>query len=116
MAYVEGYVVPVPKDKLASYVEMATRMAALWRGHGALSVIEAKADDAPVGKLTSFPRSVMATEDETVIFSYITYRDRAHRDAVNAAVFADPRMAAMMDIPVDGKRMIWGGFEVVVSA
>lgn len=116
MAYVDAYVLPVPKDRLDVYIDLATRMAALWREHGALSVTEAVADDAPVGVLTSFPRSVIATQDETVVFAFITYNDRAHRDAVTAAVFADLRMKLMMDVPVDGKRMIWGGFRVVVSA
>ena len=117
MAYIDAYIVPVARAKLDTYITSAKEMAALWIEHGALAVIESKGDDVPVGTLTSFPRSVMATEDEVVFLSYISYRDRAHRDQVNAAVMQDKRIGAIMaQSSVDGKRMIWGGFEVMVSA
>jgi len=115
--YVDAYVMAVPRDALDRYFETARNSAALWLKHGALSVTECRGDDVPLGKLTSFPRAVMATEDEVIVFSTVTYTDRTHRDAVNVLVAADPdMMTAMQDAPVDGARMIIGGFEVVVSA
>ena len=117
MAYIDAYIIPVARARLETYITSAKEMAALWIEHGALAVMESKGDDVPVGTLTSFPRSVMATEDEVVFLSYISYRDRAHRDQVNAAVMQDKRIGAIMaQSSVDGKRMIWGGFEVMVSA
>ena len=116
MSYVDGYVIPVIAARFEEYRLKAVESAKLWLEHGALSVIEAKADDAPMGKVTSFPRSVQLQEDEVAVLGYVTYRDRAHRDAVQTAVFQDPRMNAIMqDLPMDGKRMIWGGFEAFVE-
>ena len=114
MAYIDSYLLPVPTDKLEQYRALADQMAGLWIEHGALSITEAKADDAPFGTLTSFPRAVQLADGETVICAYATYRDRAHRDAVVALSMADPRMKAMDMSFIDGKRMIWGGFEVIV--
>jgi uncharacterized protein YbaA (DUF1428 family) len=97
---------------------MARLCAKVWREHGALEYNESVADDAPVGKLTSFPRSVMLKKNEVAWFSYITYKSRKHRDQVNAKVMKDPRLAKMMDpksMPFDGKRMIYGGFKTMVS-
>jgi uncharacterized protein YbaA (DUF1428 family) len=117
MAYVDGFVLAVPKDKLDAYREMAELGRTVWMEHGAVSYVEAQADDVPYGELTSFPRAVQAKEDEVVFFSFITYRDRAQRDEINAKVMADERMKGSMDsAPFDGKRMIFGGFEVVVQA
>ena len=116
MAYVDGYVLPVPKAKLDEYWKMATLGRDTWMKHGALTYCEAVADDVPYGELTSFPRAVQAKDDEVVIFSFITYRDRAHRDEANAKVMADPDL--QMDIakmPFDGKRMIFGGFEPKIT-
>jgi uncharacterized protein YbaA (DUF1428 family) len=118
MAYVDGFVVPVPKSKIEAYREVATTAGKIWREHGALEYRECLADDVKPGEFTSFPQSVMLKDDETVVFSWIVYKSRAHRDEVNAKVMSDPRMASMMDpksMPFDGKRMFWGGFEVVVS-
>jgi uncharacterized protein YbaA (DUF1428 family) len=118
MAYVDGFVVPVPKDKVEEYRKIASACGAIWREFGALEYRECVADDAPVGEVTSFPRSVIMKDDETVIFSYITYESRAKRDEVNEKVMKDPRMKEMMDMskmPFDGKRMIYGGFEVLVD-
>lgn len=116
MAYLDGFVVPVPRDKIDAYCVMARAMMDLWLEHGALSVVEAAGDDVPEGVLTSFPMAVKATVDEVVFFSFITYRDRAHRDAVNGAVMADPRTTFDMHEGIfDAKRMIWGGFDVMVS-
>lgn len=112
MAYVDGFLVPVPKDKLDAYKEMAGLGAEVWMGYGALSYVECVADDVPYGELTSFPRAVQAKEDEIVIFSWITYKDRASRDEINAKVMADERLKGYMDaMPFDGKRMIFGGFQ-----
>jgi uncharacterized protein YbaA (DUF1428 family) len=112
MAYVDGFVLAVPKDKLDAYKAMAAECAPIWKEYGAIDYVECVGDDVPYGKLTSFPRAVQATEDEVVIFSWIVYENRASRDAVMEKVMADPRLKAMVENPAfDGKRMIFGGFE-----
>jgi len=116
--YVDGFVVPVPRKKLAAYRRMAQRAGKVWRDHGALEYIENVADDVKRGKRTSFPRSVKLKPHETVVFSYIVYKSRAQRDRVNAKAMKDPRLADLMDpkaMPFDGKRMFWGGFKTIVS-
>jgi uncharacterized protein YbaA (DUF1428 family) len=118
MAYVDGFVLPVPKANIEAYLLMAETAGKVWREHGALEYRECAADDVKPGTLTSFPQSVMLKDDETVFFSWIVYKSRAHRDEVNAKVMADPRLAAMMDpttLPFDGKRMFFGGFEMRVD-
>jgi uncharacterized protein YbaA (DUF1428 family) len=116
MSYVDGFLLAVPKARLDEYKEMARLGCTVWMDHGALSYAECLADDVPYGELTSFPRAVHATDDETVVFAWITYRDRAHRDEVNSKVMADPRMKFdMATAPFDGKRMIFGGFEAFVE-
>jgi len=118
MSYVDGFLVPVPKNNVQAYREMAQKCADIWREHGALQVCECIADDVKPGKLTSFPQSVDLKEDETVFFSWITYESRAKRDEVNDKVMKDPRMADMMKPetnPFDGKRLIYGGFERVID-
>jgi uncharacterized protein YbaA (DUF1428 family) len=119
MQYVDGFVVPVPKKKLKAYRRMSQLSGKVWRGHGALEYREYVGDDVKVGKLTSFPRSVKLKRGETVIFAWIAYKSRAHRDQVNAKVMKDPRLAKMMDpkaMSFDGKRMFWGGFKLLVEA
>jgi uncharacterized protein YbaA (DUF1428 family) len=119
MAYVDGFVLPVPKKKLAAYRSLAKKAGRIWREHGALDYKECVADDVKPGKHTSFPQSVKLKAGETVVFAWIVYKSRAHRDRVNAKVFKDPRMAAMggpQDMPFDAKRMIYGGFKVLVQA
>ena len=119
MPYVDGFVVPVPKANIGAYRELAQLAAKVWREHGALEYREALADDVQPGKLTSFPQSVDLREDETVVFAWIVYKDRAHRDEVKAKVMADPRMHPVMkdgQMPFDSKRMIYGGFDVIVEA
>jgi uncharacterized protein YbaA (DUF1428 family) len=116
--YVDGFVVPVPKKNLAAYRAMARKAGKVWREHGALDYVECIADDVKWGKRTSFPRSVKQKAGETVFFSYIVYKSRADRDRVVAKVMKDKRLAAMMDpkgMPFDAKRMIYGGFKVVVD-
>lgn len=119
MSYVDGFVVPVPKKKVAVYKALARKCGKVWREHGALDYMECIADDVSWGKRTSFPRSVkMNRKTETVFFSYIVYKSRKHRDQVMAKVMKDKRLQSMMDPknhPFDAKRMIWGGFKVVVD-
>ncbi|HVE68462.1 MAG TPA: DUF1428 domain-containing protein [Solirubrobacteraceae bacterium] len=115
--YVDGFVLPVPKGKVDEYRKIARLAGKVWREHGALQYVECVAEDVSRGKLTSFPRSVDAKRGETVVFAWIVYRSRAHRDKVNEKVMADPRMSGMdpEDMPVDMKRLIHGGFEVIVD-
>lgn len=110
MAYVDGFLVPVPEDALDAYRALADEAAAIWMEHGALQYVEAIADDVPHGEHTDFYRAVDAKPGETVFFSYIVYASREHRDAVNAKVMADPRMKMPDPMPFDGKRMMYGGF------
>ena len=119
MSYVDGFVVPVPLKNLAAYRRMARKAGKVWREYGALDYKEWISDDVKVGKLTSFPRSVKLKRGETVVFSWIVYKSRAHRDRVNAKVMKDPRLADMMDpksMPFDGKRLIYGGFKLLIVA
>ena len=116
MSYADGFVLAVPKAKLDEYKALARKAGAVWKEHGALAYVECTGDDTPYGELTSFPRAVQAKEDEIVIFSWIVYESLAARDEILKKVMSDPRLkmdpAAM---PFDGKRMIYGGFEVVVE-
>ena len=119
MNYVDGFVVPVPEKKLAAYKKLAKLGCKVWMDHGALDYKECLADDVSWGKRTSFPRSVKLKSTEVVFFSYIVYKSRKHRDAVMAKVMKDPRLAHMMNpkgMPFDAKRMIFGGFKIVVEA
>jgi uncharacterized protein YbaA (DUF1428 family) len=116
--YVDGFVLPVPKKKLADYKRMAQKAGRIWKEHGALEFVECVADDVKPGKVTSFPQSVKLKAGETVFFSFITYKSRAHRDSVNKKVMSDPRLKDMMDMkamPFDARRMIYGGFKVLVQ-
>ena len=118
MSYVDGFVVPVPKKKLQAYRAMARKAGKVWREHGALEYRECMADDVKWGKRTSFPRSVKLKGTETVWFSFIVYKSRKDRDRVLAKVMKDKRLAAMMDpkrMSFDAKRMIYGGFKIVVD-
>ncbi len=118
MSYVDGFVIPVPKKNLSAYKKMAELGKKTWLKHGALDYVEAVADDVKWGKTTSFPRSVKRRPSETVVFAYIKYRSRTHRDTVNKKVMKD---SAFMNAcnpkksPFDMWRMIWGGFKVIVS-
>jgi uncharacterized protein YbaA (DUF1428 family) len=114
--YVDGFIVPVPKANLDEYRKMAELGRAVWMEHGALSYVEAIADDVKPGKLTSFPQSVDLKDEEVVVFAWITYKSREHRDEVNKKCMADPRMDHdPAKMPFDGKRMIYGGFKVFVQ-
>jgi len=117
--YVDGFVVPVPKRKVEAYRRLAKRAAKVWKEYGALEYRECIADDVKWGKRTSFPRSVKMKPGETVMFSYIVYKSRAQRDRINAKVMKDPRLVDMMDLkslPFDAKRMIYGGFKLLLEA
>jgi len=119
MPYVDGFVVAVPKKNVDAYRSLAKKAGKIWREYGALEFRECIADDVKVGKWTSFPRAVKLKPNETVMFSYIVYKSRAQRDRINAKVMKDPRLAKMMnpkDMPFDGKRMIYGGFKVLLDA
>lgn len=117
MAYVDGFVLPVPVARLAEYRKLARKAGKVWVEHGALAYTECVADDVKPGKLTSFPQSVKLKADETVIFAWIVYPSRKVRDAVNAKVMADPRLADLSPAshPFDGRRMFWGGFKPIVD-
>ena len=115
MNYIDGYVVAVPTASRESYIKHARDAAVIFRENGALSLTECWGDDVPDGKLTSFPMAVKCQPDETVVFSWIAWPSREQRDAGMQAAMSDPRLQAMPRI-FDGKRMIFGGFEVVVEA
>jgi len=118
MSYVDGFVLPVPKKNLDAYRKLARKAGKIWKEYGAIEYIECVADDVQPGKTTSFPQSVKLKPDEVVVFSWIVYKSRAHRDKVNKLVMADPRLMAGMDpknLPFDGKRMFFGGFKPIVS-
>ncbi|GAA3917426.1 DUF1428 domain-containing protein [Luteimonas lutimaris] len=117
MRYVDGFVVPVPKENLAAYRRLARKAGAIWKEYGALEYVECVADDVQPGKRTSFPQSVKLKPDEVVVFSWIVYKSRAQRDRINKQVMADPRLADMdpKSMPFDGKRMFWGGFKTIVE-
>jgi uncharacterized protein YbaA (DUF1428 family) len=117
MAYVDGFLLPVPKRNRARYQKMSMRAGKVWMDHGALGYHECVADDVPFGKTTSFPRALKLRKGEEVWFSWIVFKSRRHRDQVNAKVMADPRIAKMGPdaMPFDAKRMIYGGFQVQVE-
>lgn len=118
MSYVDGFVLPVPLDRLADYKKMARKAGKIWMEYGALAYSECVADDVKPGKVTSFPQSVKLKEGETVIFSWVVYNNRRDRDRIMKKVMEDPRLAAYMDpktLPFDGKRMFWGGFKPIVE-
>jgi uncharacterized protein YbaA (DUF1428 family) len=116
--YVDGFVVPVPKARLEEYREFSKKASALWKKRGALSYVEAVADDVKAGEVTDFQRSVKLHEDEVVVFSWITYKSREDRDRINKEVMDDPSMKDMdpSKMPFDGKRMVMGGFKTIVEA
>ncbi|MEP6995100.1 MAG: DUF1428 domain-containing protein [Acidobacteriota bacterium] len=118
MRYVDGYVLAVPKKKLAAYRRMAQKASKVWGDHGALEYRECAGDDLASRMGVPFPRAVKAKRSETVVFSWIVFKSRAHRNAVNAKVMKDPRLAEMMDpkaMPFDVKRMVYGGFKIIVE-
>lgn len=118
MSYIDGFVIPVPKTKLADYKKLASKAGKIWMEHGALAVVESVADDVKPGKHTSFPQSVKLKNNEVVIFSYIVFKSRRDRDRINKKVMNDPRLTKLCTpttMPFDGKRMIYGGFKTIVN-
>lgn len=118
MRYVDGYVLPVPTKNLPAYRRMAQKAGRIWREHGALEFRECVGDDLYVKMGMPFPRMIRLKRGETVFFSWVVFRSRAHRDRVNAKVMKDPRLAEMMDakaMPFDAGRMLYGGFKVLVD-
>jgi uncharacterized protein YbaA (DUF1428 family) len=119
MGYVDGFVLPVPKKNLQAYRRMAQKAGKLWREHGALDYKECAGDDLNTKMGVPFSKNAKAKSGETVIFAYIVFKSRAHRDRVNAKVMKDPRITGMCDskdMPFDVKRMVYGGFKVFVDA
>jgi uncharacterized protein YbaA (DUF1428 family) len=119
MAYVDGFVLPVPTKNLAAYRRMATKASKIWKEHGAIEYRELVGDDLDVKCGAPFPKTVKAKKGETVVFAYIRYKSRAHRDKVNAKVMKDPRIPSMCDpkkVPFDVARMNYGGFKGLVEA
>lgn len=117
MSYVDGFVIPVPADRRDAFVRGAAAASAVFREHGATRVVECWGDDLPEGKVTDFRRSVMAEPGETVVFSWITWPSKAVRDAAQPKIMADPRMQpGALEMPFDGRRMIFGGFEPVFDS
>ncbi len=117
--YVDGFVVPVPKKKLGAYFRIAKKASKLWKEHGALEYKECVGDDLNIKFCLPFPKGIKTKPGETVVFAYIVYKNRAHRDQVNAKVMKDPRVHAMCDpknMPFDCARMLYGGFKTVVAA
>ena len=119
MQYVDGFVLPVPKKNLKLYRAIAQKAGTIWRDHGALQYVEAVGDDRDVKFGLSFTKLVKPKAGETIMFSWIVYKSRAHRDKVNAKVMSDPRLKKIMEnsaMPFDMKRMAYGGFEFLVNA
>ena len=118
MSYVDGFVLPVPKENLQTYRRIAQQAGKIWREHGALQYLEAVGDDLDVKFGVSFKKTIKPKPGETVVISFIAFKSRAHRDKVNAKVMKDPRLAKMMEkvpMPFDVKRMAYGGFKVLVE-
>ena len=117
--YIDGFVIPVPKKNVNVYRRMAQKAGKVWRDHGALEFRECVGDDLNIKMGKPFPRGIKTKRGETVLFSYIVFKSRAHRDRVNARVMKDPRLAKMMGskaMPFDVKRMMYGGFKTIVDA
>ena len=113
--YIDGFVVPVPEGKRDAYRELAAKMAKVFREHGAKRVIEAFGDDVPKGKVTDFHRAVKAEDGETVVFSFIEWPDKAIRDEAWKKIMADESLRPQGEMPFNGQRMFWGGFEKVLD-
>jgi uncharacterized protein YbaA (DUF1428 family) len=116
--YIDGFVLPVPKKNLAAYTRLARQTSKLWLEHGALEYRECVGDDLHSSFCRTFPKGIKARPGETIVFAYIVYKSRAHRDKVNAKVMKDPRISAMCDpkqMPFDCRRMLYGGFKTIVA-
>src|SRR5262249_9387443 len=114
--YVDGFVLPVPKRNIAAYRRLAQKAGKIWRDHGALDYKECVGDDLKVKMGMPFPRRIKSKPGETIVFAYIVYKSRAHRDRVNEKVMKDKRLTMPKKMPFEVKRMLYGGFEVLVDA
>ena len=116
--YVDGYVLPVRKKYIEAYRRLARKAEKIWKEHGALDYKECVGDDLAIKGMVPFPRGVKAKPGETVVFAWVLFKSRAHRDRVNAKVMKDPRLADMdqKSMPFDHKRMVYGGFKVIIGA
>ena len=117
--YVDGFVIPIPKRNIEAYRKIAKKAARVWKEHGALEYRECVGDDLKVKVCLDFPRGIRSKPNETIVFSWITYKSRQHRDRVNARVMKDPRVTEMMngqEMPFDTRRMMYGGFKAIVEA
>ncbi|MFO1488487.1 MAG: DUF1428 domain-containing protein [Verrucomicrobiota bacterium] len=115
--YIDGFVLPVPRKKIAAYRRLARHASQIWFEHGALDYHECVGDDLDVQTGLPFPKGIQAKAGDTVVFAYIVFRSRAHRDQVNARVMKDPRLAALCEpgnLPFDPARMLYGGFKIMV--
>lgn len=115
MSYIDGFVIPVPSDRKQAYLDMAEKAAPIFREHGATRIVEYWGNDLPDGKLTDFKLAVKAEAGENVVFSWVEYPSKEVRDEANRKIMADPRMKLAGDMPFDGKRMIFGGFELLID-
>lgn len=116
MTYIDGFVIPIPKKNVVAYRKLARKAGKIWMEHGALSYVECAGDDLNIKGVLTFPKGIKSKASETVLFSWVTYKSKAHRNKVNAKVMADPRLAAMpQTMPFDMKRMMYGGFKPLVS-
>jgi uncharacterized protein YbaA (DUF1428 family) len=115
MSYIDGFVIPVPTGKKDAFRKLAVDMANLFKEYGATRVVECWGNDVPDGKVTDFKRAVAAQQDETVVFSWTVWPSKAVRDQANQKMREDPRMQPSGDTPFDGKRMIFGGFELMLD-
>jgi uncharacterized protein YbaA (DUF1428 family) len=115
MSYIDGFVIPVPADKKDAYRSMSERVWPIFKEYGATRLVECWGDDVPDGKVTDFKGSVKAQDGENIVFSWIVWPSKAVRDAASKKVMEDPRMPPMAEMPFDGKRMIYGGFEMILD-
>ena len=118
MKYTDGFLIPIPKKNVAAYRRMSQKAGKVWKEYGALEYIECVGDDMNVKMASSFPKTLKTKPDETVIFSWITYKSKAHRNSVNKKIMKDKRIANMMGencMPFDVKRMLYGGFKIIVN-
>lgn len=116
MSYIQGFVIAVPKANKQAYIDAAKAAALIFKEYGALRVVEAWSENTPDGKVTDFKRAVKAEPDEAVVFSWIEWRDKAAYEGTAQKMEADPRWAEMGEMPFDGSRMIWGGFDPIFES
>jgi uncharacterized protein YbaA (DUF1428 family) len=116
MSYIDGFVIPVPTGKKQAYRDMAAKAASIFKEYGATRIVECWGDDVADGKVTDFKRAVQAQPGESIVFSWIVWPSKQVRDAGNQRMRDDPRMKMTPDMPFDGKRMIFGGFEIMLDS